>query len=335
MAAKKKAPKKVHLLLRNFRSRPPIFQLTMERWAASAKRHKALAKHVKVTYSLDDDTLEAALPTVDAIISNNPPRENLAERAPNLRWIQNTGAGVDALMPMDWMPANVTLTNNSGAHGEKCEEYCLMAFTMLAFGFQKMIANQQAHKWEQFFYASSKGKTAVVVGFGDLGMAAGRAAKKLGMTVIGVTRSGKAGKPADKALKIAKLDSVLAKADYVVVATPSTPETKNIMSRERLAMLKPSAGLINVGRAPLVDYSAMCEMLKAGTLAGAVVDVLQPEPQPADSAIWDVPNLLITPHISCDYPDYVEKIFDRWFENLPRFMKGQPLKYTVDRKLGY
>jgi phosphoglycerate dehydrogenase-like enzyme len=335
MAAKPKAPKKVHLLLQNFRKRPPIFQLTPDRWEASAKRHKALLKHVQVTHCLDDDVLEAALPTVDAIITNNPPRENIAQRAPNLRWIQNTGAGVDALMPLDWMPAHITLTNNSGAHGEKCEEYCLMAYTMMSFSMPRVIANQHARRWEQVFLPSNKGKTAVVVGFGDLGSAAGRAAKKLGMKVIAVTRSGKAGKPADTAVKFTKLEAVLPKADFVVVATPSTPETKNIISRERLALLKPTAALINVGRAPLVDYTAMCEMLKAGTLAGAVIDVLQPEPHPAESDIWTVPNLVITPHISCDYPDYVEKIFDRWFENLPRFMKGQPLKYTVDKKLGY
>ena len=334
-ASKKKPPGKIHLHLQNFTKRPPIFALTAERWAASLKRNKALAKHVKVTISLDDDTLDEALATADALISNNPPRDGLAQRAPKLRWVQTTGAGIDALMPLDWLPSRMTLTNNSGAHGEKCEEYCLMALTMLGFGFPKLMTSQASRRWEQVFNPVMKGKTVVVIGFGDLGSAAGRAAKKLNLKVIAVTRSGKAGKSADVAVKTAKLDSVLPKADYVVVTTPYTPETHHILDRRRLDLLKPTAGVVNVGRAPLIDYAALCEKLTAGTLAGAVVDVLQPEPQPADAEIWKVPNLVITPHISCDNPDYIEHLFDRWFANLPRFLAGRPLSNTVDRTLGY
>lgn len=334
-SSKKKVPTKVHLHIENFATRPAIFQLSREKWGAAAKRHRALAKSVEVTFGLDGDILDQAFKTADALICSNARQTNPGQRAPRLRWIQTTGAGIDGLMPLDWLPDEVIITNNSGAHGAKCEEYCTMALLMLATGAPSMMHNQHARRWEQNFFPVVAGKTVVVVGFGDLGAAAGRAAKKLGLKVIAVTRSGKAGKPADVAYKTSRLDSVLPKADFVVIATPLTAETRDIMSRDRLALLKPAAGLINIGRAPLVDYDALREMLGAGKLAGAILDVHQPEPLPADSPLWTTPNVFVTPHVSCDYPEYVDRIYDRWFENLPRYLAGRPLKYTVDRKLGY
>ncbi len=335
MPSSKNPQAKVHLHIENFAGRPQMFRLSREKWAAAARRHRALAKRVDVTFGLDGDILDEAFKTADAMICSNPRQANPGERAPSLRWIQTTGAGIDALMPLDWLPERVVITNNSGAHGAKCEEYCTMALLMLATRIPAMMHNQHARRWEQVFSPVVAGKTAVIVGFGDLGSAAGRAAKKLGLRVIAVTRSGKAGKPADSAYKTSRLEAVLAKADFVVIATPLTAETKDIINRERLGLLKPGAGLINIGRAPLVDYDALREKLEAGEMSGAILDVHQPEPLPADSPLWNTPNLVVTPHVSCDYPEYVDCIFDRWFENLPRFLAGKNLKYAVDRKLGY
>jgi phosphoglycerate dehydrogenase-like enzyme len=128
---------------------------------------------------------------------------------------------------------------------------------------------------------------------------------------------------------------VLPKADFVVVTTPLTPETHGLMSRERLDLMKPGAGLVNIGRAPIVDYAALVEKLEKRELSGAVLDVFEPEPLPADSKLWSVPNLVITPHVTCDDPRYVDQLFDTWFENLERFVAGKKLKNVVDRKLGY
>jgi phosphoglycerate dehydrogenase-like enzyme len=179
------------------------------------------------------------------------------------------------------------------------------------------------------------GKTVVVNGFGDLGRGAGRAAKKLGAKVIAVTRSGRAARPADSALPASRIEAVLPKADFVVVTTPLTPETRNLLSRERLDLLKPGAALVNIGRSPVVDYEALREKLVKGELAGAVLDVFEPEPLPADSPVWDTPNLVVLPHVSCDDPRYVGRLLDFWFENLERFLSGKRLVNLIDRDRGY
>ena len=124
--------KYLHLHLETLRKRPAHFHLTDEAWAAAARRHRALAKRLRVTIGWDGEKLEAALKTADFMINSNPPKERLRERAPNLKWIQTTGAGVDGLMPLDWLPQGVALTNNSGSHGAKAEDSCAMALLMLA-----------------------------------------------------------------------------------------------------------------------------------------------------------------------------------------------------------
>ncbi len=327
--------KTYHLHIECFRNHATIYHVTEAHWDAAVKRHKALAKRLTVTIGWDRDGLDAALQTADMIISPNPPRERLRERAPRLQWIQTRGAGINHLMPLDWLPADIMLTNNSGAHGAKCEDYCTMALLMLNSRMPSVLANQRVARWESIFTTPIAGKTVVIIGFGDLGSAAGRAAKKLGLKVIAVTRSGKAGKPADVAYKVSRLDSVLPKADFAIVATPLTEETRGLMTRARLALLKPEAGLVNVGRAPLVDYDALRDMLNSGKLTGAILDVFDPEPLPADSPLWTTPNVVVTPHISCDNPRYIDILLDRWFENFARFVAGKPLRNQVDRKLGY
>jgi len=325
----------LHLHLESFRKRPALFHLTEERWRAAAKRHAAAAKRLHVTIGWDGDIIGEALKTADVMIDNSPPRDDLRSRAPRLKWIQTTGAGVDGLLPLDWLPSDIALTNNRGAHGPKAEESCAMAISLLNARLPQMIAAQRNHVWQPVYTTPVTGKTVVVIGFGDLGQGAGRAAKKLGARVIAVTRSGKAGRPADEAHPVGRIDRVLPKADFVIVTTPLTPETRNLLDRRRLDLLKPEACLVNIGRSPVVDYEALREKLARGTLAGAVLDVFQPEPLPPDSPFWDTPNLIALPHVRCDDPRYVDRLLDFWFENLVRFRAGRRLKNLIDRRLGY
>ncbi|MDB5904915.1 MAG: hypothetical protein JWM26_3793 [Betaproteobacteria bacterium] len=326
---------KLHLHLESSRKRAPLFHLTEEKWAAAAKRHRALAKNLHVTIGWDGDIIDDALKTTDVMINSNPPRENLRGRAPKLKWIQTTGAGVDGLMPMEWLPDDVTLTNNSGAHGDKAEDSCTMGLLMLNARMPEVLTNQRERRWAPIFSTPIEGKTAVVIGFGDLGQAAGRAAKKLGVNVIAVTRSGKPTKPADFVYPVTRIDRALPKADFVIVTTPLTAQTRGLMNRERLALLEPHAGFMNIGRSPIVDYAALTQMLAKGELSGAVLDVFDQEPLPADSPLWTTPNLVVMPHISCDDPRYIDQLFDTWFANLERYLAGRKLKNIVDRKLGY
>lgn len=325
----------LHLHLESFRKRPALFHLTEESWRAAAGRHRALAKRLRVTIGWDGDIIGEALKTADVMINSNPPREGLRGRAPRLKWIQTTGAGIDGLLPLDWLPADIALTNNRGAHGPKAEDSCAMAISLLNARLPQMMAAQRNRAWQPVYTTPVAGKTAVVIGFGDLGRGAGRAAKKLGARVIAVTRSGKAARPADAVYPTSQIDRVLPKVDFVIVTAPLTPETRNLLDRRRLDLLKPGAGLVNIGRSPVVDYDALREKLAQGTLAGAVLDVFQPEPLPADSPLWDTPNLVIMPHVSCDDPRYIDRLLDFWFENFGRFLKGKPLKNRIDPLRGY
>ena len=324
-----------HLHLETRRSRPSHFHLSEETWRKAAARHPKLAERLHVTIGWDGEILDDALKSADFMINSYPPRERLRERAPKLQWIQTTGAGLDAILPLDWLPREITLTNNRGAHGDKAEESCVLALLLIHARFPQILRNQRDHVWDQIMTPPIAGRTAVVLGFGDLGQGAGRAAKKLGLRVIAVTRSGKASAPADEARPVTALDEVLPLADFLIVTTPLTSETRGLVDRRRVGLLKRGAGVINIARAAIVDYAALRERLEREELLGAVLDVFDPEPLPADSPLWDTRNVIVTPHISCDKPGYIDQLLDFWFENFSRFLEGQPLVNAVDPARGY
>ena len=324
-----------HLHLETARTRPTHLQLKEETWHAAAARHPELAKRLDVTIGWGGDILDDALKTADFMLNHAPPRERLRERAPRLRWIQTTGAGLDAILPLDWLPAGVTLTNNKGAHGPKAEDSCTLYILLIHTRFKQVAENQRQHKWSMVLTPPVAGRTAVVLGFGDLGQGAGRAAKKLGLNVIAVTRSGKAAAPADECVSVSQIDEVLPRADFLMIAAPLTAETRGLIDRRRVGMLKNGAGMINIGRAAIVDYDAVAVRLEREELAGAVFDVLPKEPLPPESPLWDTRNLIVTPHISCDMPGYIDHLFDFWFENFARFLEGKPLVNAVDPVRGY
>lgn len=327
-----RAPVPLHI--ENARRKASLFHITPERWQAACKRHKALARGLRATFGWDGDNARG-LSAAEIVIGVPHERESLSVRAPALRWLHATSAGIDGFLPLDWLPRGVAFTNNRGAHGAKAEEYMRMAYTLLHTRMPEIIANQRAHRWAQLFSAALAGRTALVVGLGDLGQAAARAAKQLKLRVIGVRKAVRKCVHVDAVHPYSKLDKLLPAADFVVLAVPLTPETRNLLSHERLARLKPGAGVINISRAPVVDCAALAEKLEKGELA-AILDVVEPEPLPPDSPLWDVPNLIITPHISCDDGErYIDISLDLWFENLARYLARKPLLRRVNPQLGY
>lgn len=331
------AAKKLRLHIENSRKKNPIFHTLPAHWAAACARHKALAKRIgEVSFGWDGDILESALAEADFVIGVPAQRDRLAERAPRLKWLHSTSAGIDGALPLDWLPRGTVFTNNSGAHGHKAEQYMTMAYHLLNSRMAAIAANQHARHWEALFSPSISGKTAVVVGLGDLGEAAARAAKKVGLRVIGVRRSAQKNRHADRVVTYKQLDRVLPQADFVVLAVPLTAETRGLMNAARMDLLKPSASIINIARGPVLDQAALEQRLRDGRLAGAVLDVVDPEPLPADASLWTAPNLILTPHVSCDDGEhYIDISLDLWFENLALFLAGKRLKRRIDPKLGY
>ena len=325
---------RVHLESR--RAQPEAFHLTAALWADVAAAHSDVAARIDPSFGWDGERLAEHLADAQGLVAGKFDRA-IVNAAPRLAWIHTPSAGVDALMPLDDLRADVVLTNSSGVHAEKAGDYAAMALLMLNARMPELLDAQRDGRWIEALTAPIRGRTVVVIGFGDIGQAVGRAALSLGLDVIAVTRSGTraAQAPAVRVVATGALDGVLPSADFVVVTAPLTAETRGLMNRERLALLRPTAGLVNMARAALVDGDALVERLRDGALGGAVLDVFATEPLPPDASWWHVPRLVVTPHVSCDPPDYNRRVLDLWFANFARWLAGEPLHNRVDRERGY
>ena len=331
----------MHIHFETRRKKPPVFKMTralieaaLERAALGAKLRTTLGSDLK---DLSPLASAAGLVTSNDVIRDRRfPRAELALRAPALRWIHIIGAGIEPLLPLDWLPPRVTLTNNSGVHVRKIGEFAAMALLMLNARVPQIFANQAAGRWEQIFTPSLAGRTLAVIGLGDMGGAAAREGKRLGMRILGLRRSARPHPLVDEMFPPDRLHAMLKEADFIFVATPLTPETRHLIDRKALLKTKRGAGLINVGRAGVVDYDALRAALASGALGGAVLDVFDPEPLPANSPLWRTPNLYLSPHCSSDDAEaYLPLTLDLVFENAARLLAGRRLKNRVDPKRGY
>ncbi|MBM3598287.1 MAG: D-2-hydroxyacid dehydrogenase [Alphaproteobacteria bacterium] len=318
-------------------AQPHVYAITRDIWKAGLKRHAALAKRLKPTFAWDTKPDMKALAAAEIIISGSRvDRAVIGPQTPNLKWLHVTAAGVEKLVPLDWLPKGAVLTNASGVHGPKSGEFAVMALLMLNDRMPLHIDDQKARRWNQVFSSPIAGKTAVIVGVGAIGEECARRAKQLGLHVIGVRRSGKAARYVDRTVSSKQIHRVLPKADFLLVITPLTRETRGLIGRRELELLKPGAGLINMGRGPVVDYAALAELLRSGRLGGAILDVFEPEPLPPESPLWTVPRLLVTPHVSSDDPSrYAARCLDVFFANLKEYLRGRDLPNRVDGALGY
>ena len=314
----------------------PVFTTTQDHWDAALARHPDLAPRLEVVIDWDCDNFESSMKDAEVLYCWDLPTENLRAVAPKLKWIHIIGAGVEHLSPMVWVPEGLQLVNNKGAHAAKAGEFALMAVLMLHSHMPAIVCNQGVARWHSLFSTPIAGKTALVVGVGSLGGGAARQLKALGLQVLGINRSGRPHPAVDEMLPTSRIDELLPRADFVFVSLPATPETIGLFDRDRLSRLKQGAGIINVGRASAMDYDALSDLLRAGHLSGAIIDVFDPEPLPPESPLWRVPNLIVTPHVSADDGDnYLRITLDIFFNNLRRYLKGEPLRNIVRPELGY
>jgi phosphoglycerate dehydrogenase-like enzyme len=257
----------------------------------------------------------------------------IAPALPGLRWVQVTSAGVDDLIA-DW-PKGVMLTNASGVHAEKAAGFVLMAALMLAYRMPRFIADQADRRWLPVYGGSPDGRRVTMLGGGSIGTAAAAALAREGFKVTGVTRTGRSS-AALACLPVSAIDRLLPDTDVLVSTLPLTAETRGLIDHRRLALMPRGAGVIVVGRAEVVDYSAMAQLLADGHLGGAVVDVYPVEPLPKSSPLWASPGLVMTPHCSLDdHSVYLERCLAIFIDNLDRFLAGQPLRNAVDLAHGY
>lgn len=333
----------LHVHLEHFSAKPAIFRLSADLIKTARRNNADLSG--KVRYSVGEDLagLTQHLKTADVLVTSSDvlrdprfPRAHLAQAAPQLRMLHVIGAGVEGLLPLDWLPARVKLTNNSGVHVEKAREYLQMALIALNARLPAMVWNQRHAQWDMLFTSLIRGKTLAIVGLGNLGRTAVMVGRQYGLKIIGVRRTGGKVPGVDRVYRPAQLGMALAKADFIVVAAPLTAQTRNLLSARVLAATKPGVGIINMGRAAVIDYAALTALLESGHVSGAILDVFSPEPLPPDSALWAARNLIITPHVSSDDLDgYMTGTMNLVCQNLRRLIARRPLKNVVSSSREY
>ena len=264
---------------------------------------------------------------------------DLARQAPRLRWIQLSSSGVVHIVEqMGLGDRPIVVTNAAGMHALPLAEFVLFAMLYFAKRMPRVLADQRRRHWERFALDTLPGKTLGIVGLGHVGGAIARLARSAGLRVVAVRRTAGAASEspdADAVYPPAGLRTLLGESDYVVLIVPLTPETAGLFGKAELAAMKPGAVLINIGRGQLVDEAALVESLRSGRLGGAALDVFATEPLPDASPLWDLPNVLVTPHSMSTALDENEWLVDLFSDNLRRYLADQPLRNVFDRARGY
>ena len=307
-----------------------------------SERLRAGFSELEIVHLPDYKRLDGEIPDAEILVAwSIRPEQVMAAR--KLRWIHSPAAAVHQLMFPELIASGIVLTNAREVHGPVVAEHVIALIFALAKKIPGSVELQQKHIWgQQLLWDETPrvrevaGATLGVVGLGAIGRPLVRSAKALGMRVVAVREHLEKGSDgADVVLGPAQIDELFRQADYVVLAAPVTDSTRAIANEERLALMKPGACLINVGRGPLVDEFALAAALREKKIGGAALDVFPKEPRPADSPLWDLPNLLITPHTAALTDKLWERHYALFFENLRRYLASQPLLGLVDKKKGY
>ena len=256
--------------------------------------------------------------------------------AHGLRWVHWRGAGVDALVAEDLVKSDVVLTNSRGVVDRAMAEYTLGLIIAFAKRLPETLRLQARHEWHNQLNERLLGREVLVVGVGSIGRAIGRLLRAFGLEVDGVGRRPRDTDPDFRNVYASReLDARLPAYDFVVVIVPSTPETYRMFGAEQFARMKPTARLINLARATIVDEPALIEALNTGEIAAAGLDVFEEEPLGPDSPFWDMENVIVSPDVSGLYNEYEEAITDLFLDNVRRFIAGKPLLNVVDKTLGF
>lgn len=281
--------------------------------------------------------LERAIVGADILIANNRSYDEdiarvLMEKGQSLKWIQFSTAGIERAIRFG-LPRGVPVCCAAGIKGRTVAEHTLALLLALYRQFRAMEAARVRHEWARHelnhITRTLEGDTLVLVGFGHIGQEIARKAKAFDMHVITITRAGGTGPTVDEAYTRDKLHDVLPRADALVLATATNSSTIGMIGAKELSLMKSSAVLLNMGRGELVDEPALIETMRERRISAAALDVTQVEPLPADSPLWDLDNVLISPHVSGTGKDGYARFKEIFHENYRRFREGEPLQYLV------
>lgn len=290
-----------------------------------------------VVHAADEAAALAAAPDAEVILGYFPP--SVCAAAPRLRWIQSFSAGMDKfLFPEIIARDEVQISNVAGLYASQGGEHAWALLLALTRQIPLAVHNKDKHRWAGEPVIEVTGSTLGVIGMGGFGMEIAKRAQGYDMTVIAVDAVRTQAPSYVAELKPAtrqNLHDLLRRSDIVMTACPLTAETYHLISHEELALMKPSAYLINVTRGGIVDEAALIDALNAGQIAGAGLDVVEKEPLSPDNPLWDAPNLILTPHRAGASQHRPRKIFEFFMQNLERYLQGERPANLIDKRRGF
>ncbi|MCX5801544.1 MAG: D-2-hydroxyacid dehydrogenase [Candidatus Eisenbacteria bacterium] len=298
---------------------------------------------LEIVAARDKNDLPSSIEDAEAILAWRIPKD-IIRRATGLKWLASTGAGVDHLL-LPELPLDVQITKAPPIFAEAISEY-VMGYTLyVSLGMEKILFNARNRVWSVPEHFRLSGKLMGILGMGTIGTHVARAAKLFGMNVWGVRRTAEragatpaqgtqaASGGADRILGRDELESFLPHLDFLVLTLPLTEETRGMIGKDEISLLKPTCWIINVSRGRIVDEDDLARVLGEGKLGGYVSDVFASEPLPEDSPLWRLPNVIITPHYAA--LTQPEEFVPHFADNLKRFARGEALLFRIDREKGY
>ncbi|WP_273886502.1 D-2-hydroxyacid dehydrogenase [Rubrobacter naiadicus] len=268
------------------------------------------------------------------------PIPDLPALAPRLRWVQGSMAGAgEVAKRAGLLESEVVVTTASGVYSPYLAEFVLLAMLAHAKRLFRLQKDKAAKRWNEEPVDTLEGKTLCIVGLGNIGRAIASRARPFGMHTTGVKRTVREDDPArgyaDELYATEDLHEALSRADYVAVTLPATPETIRLIDRRAISAMRRGAYFINVGRGSVVDEGALVEALREGHLSGAALDVFETEPLPAGSPLWEMDEVIVSPHATDNVPEADRRQTDLFCENLRRYLAGEPLENQLDKELLY
>ena len=310
--------------------------ITTEFTAAEKMRAAEITAGHQLLYQSGTGLAAGEIEGADAVLGNLAPRDLAAAR--NLEWLQLQTAGTDGYLEPGVLPERAVLTNVTGAFGESIAEYVLGAVLLLKNHFHTYIRRQNQKSWDKIPVTNLKGSTVLLLGLGDIGRETAKRMKAMGAYVIAVKRRlSERPEYVDELYYEAELDRLIPRADVFVLTIPMYEEVRHMIDGRRIGLMKPGALLVNIARGGLIEQDALILALRQGKIAGAALDVFEREPLPQDSPLWEMENILLTPHNAGGFtsPMAREKIGRIMLDNLERYVTGRPLVNVVDKKTGY
>ncbi len=301
-----------------------------------------LSSKARIFVSDDLTKIAELAPEADVILNGEFKDPQLFQKAFRLaarvRWVHVLSAGVEHILSPEMIASPVPLTNGRGVFRRPLAEWAISAMLYFQYDHRRLIRQQDAGIWEAFDIDELHGTTIGIVGYGEIGRAVAERAKPFGCRIVALRRKpeNSAGDPLiDRAYAPAQINEMLADCDFLVAAAPLTPETRGLIGPAQIALLKPSAVVMNIGRGPVIDEGALIVALESKKIRGAALDVFDVEPLPPGHAFYKLQNVLLSPHSADHTPGWRDSAFQFFLENFARFMKGEPLENVVDKHAGY